>query len=58
MMMKLLKVRYLYVTKLELGGAEILEKVRYFIKYHGINNYYSILINAFMYPVKYSNNFS
>ena len=32
--------------------------VRYFIKYHGINNYYGILINAFMYPVKCSNNFS
>ena len=29
-----------------------------FIKYHGINNYYGILINTFMHPVKYSNNFS
>ena len=26
--------------------------------YHGINNYYGILINTFMNPVKYSNNFS
>ena len=42
----------------ELGGTQILEPVRYFIKYHGINNYYGILINTFMYPVKYSNNFS
>ena len=24
----------------------------------GINNYHGILINTFMYPVKYSNNFS
>ena len=43
---------------LELGGTQILETVQYFIKYHGINNYYGILINAFMYPVKCSNNFS
>ena len=43
---------------LELGGTQILEMVRYFIKYHGINNYYGILINAFMYPVKCNNNFS
>ena len=43
---------------LELGGTQILETVRYFIKYHGINNYYGILINAFMHPVKYRNNFS
>ena len=42
----------------ELGGTQILETVQYFIKYHGINKYYGILINAFMYPVKYSNNFS
>ena len=44
--------------RLELGGTQILETVRYFIKYHGINNYYGILINTFMYPVKYSNDFS
>ena len=43
---------------LELGGTQILETVWYFIKYHGINNYYDILINAFIYPVKYSNIFS
>ena len=42
----------------ELGGTRILETVQYFVKYHGINNYYGILINTFMYPVKYSNNFS
>ena len=42
----------------ELGGTQILETVWYFIKYHGINNYHGILINTFMYPVKYSNNFS
>ena len=41
----------------DLGGTQILETVQYFIKYHGINNYYGILINTFMYPVKYSNNF-
>ena len=44
--------------QVELGSTQILETVRYFIKYHGINNYYGILINTFMYPVKYSNNFS
>ena len=43
--------------ELELGGTQILETVRYFIKYLGINNYYDILINTFMYPVKYSNNY-
>ena len=44
---------------LELGGTQILETVWYFINYHGINNYHSILINTFfMYLVKYSNNFS
>ena len=48
------KVKYL----VELGGTQILETVRYFIIYHGINNYYGILINTFIYPVKYSNNFS
>ena len=42
----------------ELGGTQILETVQYFIKYHSINNYHGILINAFMYPVKYSNSFS
>ena len=42
---------------LELGGTQISETVWYFIKYHNINNYY-ILINTFMRPVKYSNNFS
>ena len=46
------------VLDVELGGTQILETVRYFIKYHGINNYHGILINASMYPVKYSNNFS
>ena len=35
-------------NKLELGGTQILETVQYFIKYHGINNYYGILINTFM----------
>ena len=44
--------------RVELGSTQILEKVQYFIKYHGINNYHGILINTFMYPVKYSNNFS
>ena len=48
----------MHVFVLELGSTQILEMVRYFIKYHGINNYHNILINAFMYPVKYSNNFS
>ena len=47
-----------YEHVLELGSTQILETVRYYIKYHGINNYHSILINAFMYPVKHSNNFS
>ena len=42
----------------ELGFTQILETVRYFIKYHNINNYYSVLINTFfMYLVKYGNNF-
>ena len=45
-------------SNLELGGTQILGTVRYFIKYLSINNYYGILINTFMYPVKYSNNFS
>ena len=40
---------------IELGGAQILETVQYFIKYHGINNYYGISINTFIHPVKYSN---
>ena len=44
--------------RVELGGTQILEKVQYFIKYHSINKYHGILVNAFMYPVKYSNNFS
>ena len=44
-----------YHDALELGGTQILETVHYFIKYHGINNYHGILINAFVYPVKYSN---
>ena len=49
--------RGIHLDALELGGTQILETVRYFIKYHGINNYHGILINTFMYPVKYSNNF-
>ena len=28
------------VLDVELGGTQILETVRYFIKYHGINNYH------------------
>ena len=43
---------------IELGDTQILETVQYFIKYHGLNNYYGILINTFMYPVRYGNNFS
>ena len=46
------------VYSVELGSTQILEMVRYFIKYHGINSHYDILINTFMYPVKYINNFS
>ena len=45
-------------TILELGGTQILETVRYFIKYSSINNYHGTLISTFTYPVKYSNNFS
>ena len=37
--------KYFYVHAVyivELGGTEIFKTVRYFIKYHGINNYHGI----------------